>query len=163
HQTVIDRCSGFGVDIVGARGCSFFGGYIEFSFGGIRVDQSSDPSNPNSNNSFYSVDMESNYTYDAVIYGQHNRLIGCTTFSGLPDAPNNSNLIIGAGALGTQIIGGHLKSCELQATSDLSLFLNPSFGNSAGNFRGPGGYRLIGGYLVANNGTFLSAMPDVLG
>jgi hypothetical protein len=144
YDTVIDSCSGFGVDILHASGCSFYGGFAEFSGGSIRIQAT----NLCQHNTFYSFDSESNTTYDVEIHGQHNRLIGCTSFSNA----FNDNLIIGADAVGTQIIGGYHKVCTLQAGSLDTLFLNASFANTGGGITGAGKYRAIGCYLV-NPGT----------
>ena len=155
HETVAEGVSNFGIDILYASGCSFFGGVVEDCGGGIRVDST----NYCQNNSFYSIDMEANRIYDVVLYGHHNRLVGCTAFS---NAQNN-NLEIGTGATGTQIIGGFYTQGDLQAGSNLSLFLNVSFANAGPGLMGPGTYRMTGCYLVDANGTYVSTMPDIIG
>jgi hypothetical protein len=140
YDTVIDSCSGFGIDILHATGCSFYGGFAEFSFGGIRIQVV----NLCQHNTFYSFDCESNTTYDVEIHGQHNRLIGCTSFSN----SLNDNLIIGADAVGTQIFGGYHKVCTVQPGSTETLFLNASFANTGAAISGGGQYRRIGCYVV---------------
>jgi hypothetical protein len=155
EDAVIDSCSGFAIDVQSANGCTFIGNFGEFCAGGVRVDST----NLNMFNTFIGFDCESNTTNaDFEIHGQHTHLINCNAQS--PSAANN--LIIGADAIGTQMIGGYYKIVTLQAGSKRTLFLNSSFLNTGG-VTGPGEYRAINCYTVDGSAVFVANVQDVLG
>jgi hypothetical protein len=164
HATIIDRCAGFGIDILHARGCAFFGGFIEYCFGGIRVGSAGFFCE---HNSFYNIDMESNSDYDVVIDGQHNRLIGCTTAS---YAAENDNLIIGEHACATQVIGGYIRVCTVRSGSRQTLFVNASFCENhqpspASVITGRGEYRTTGCFLIDprdSHSAWTRNLPDMM-